>query len=168
MGIRLFYLFVVMLGMLTLSGCGAEPAEKAATPREAQLEKEALTQQQSQLNDPRFAGDAHSLVVHEWIAVFDEMNDLLDTVTDSDSARLVRPELESIIETRLQKVRALADTVNEPGEDQAGNQELIETLERWSGERQRFMDNLSRLNRIEGAGLLNEPLQTVINTMTGQ
>jgi hypothetical protein len=164
-------LALAILALITLLGCANESTETAVAPPvppPVQDQTAAQPLQDGQASTPRLSGDAQLMLVYQWIECFEGINDILDEVTDVESAERMQPALEELVATKFKQVRQLASRVSPPGPELAEDQDFNAAMQRFAGEQQRYFGHLTRTNQIAGIDGIRKSLASIGRMMTGQ
>jgi hypothetical protein len=161
----------MVCGLMSLLGCGNESTETAtAPPVPPTVQEQPADQpaQDGQASPPPVTGDVHLMLVYQWTECFEGINDILDEVTDVESAQRMQPALEELVATKFTQVRTLASRVSPPGPELADDQDFSAAMQRFAAEQQRYFAHLTRTNQIAGIDGIRKSLADIGNMMTNQ
>jgi hypothetical protein len=164
-------LALAIWALITLLGCANESTGTAATPPvppPVQEQPAEQPTQDGQASTLPLSGDAHLMLVYQWIECFEGINDILDEVTDVASAERMQPALEELVATKFTQVRSLASRVSPPGPELAEDQDFNAAMQRFASEQQRYFDHLTRTNQIAGIEGIRKSLAGIGRMMTNQ
>ena len=81
--VRKTSLALAMWGLIMLLGCGNESTGPAAA-------EDQVPQADKDVSITRMSGDVHLMLVNKWTDCFEDINGILEKVTDQESARRVQ------------------------------------------------------------------------------